>query len=81
MQPFDVPISHSGAAAAVTSVNSSRNCLQARHAALLRDPLVKFSGLNHFDISANPGLGGEGVAAILESLAGMQLHARACVAT
>jgi hypothetical protein len=60
--------------AAISFLSIADTGLLCADAAVLIDVLVKFSGLNHFDISANPGLGGEGVAAILESLAGMQLH-------
>ena len=81
MQPLDVEIAVSVAAAAVTSFNTSRNCLQTRNAAVLFDLLVKFSALNHFDISSNPGLGGDGVAAVLGSLAGMhsRMHKYFCL--
>ena len=39
--------------------------------------LVHYPALKRLDVSANPALGGAGIAALLSSLAGMHLHARA----
>jgi len=62
--------------AAISFLSLADTGLVCADAAALIDVLIKFSGLNHFDISANPGLGGSGVAAILASLAGM--YCRMC---
>jgi hypothetical protein len=43
----------------------------------LVEQLRKFSALKQLDVSNNPALGGGGAAALLSSLAGMHLRARA----
>ena len=65
------------AAAAVHTICMSGNCLQPQHMPELVEQLRKFPALKQLDVSANPALGGGGAAALLSSLAGMHLRARA----
>ena len=62
--------------AAISFLSISGTRLACADAAALSAVLIKFSALNHFDVSANPGLGGDGVAAVLGSLAGMHCRMR-----
>ena len=55
----------------------SSNCLQPQHMPELVEQLRKFTALKQLDVSGNPALGGGGAAALLSSLAGMHLCARA----
>ena len=67
--------------AAISFLSIADTGLACADAAALSDVLIKFSALNHFDVSANPGLGGDGVAAVLGSLAGMhsRMHKYFCL--
>ena len=60
--------------AAISFLSLADTGLVCADAASLSNVLMKFPALNHFDLSANPGLGGDGVAAVLASLAGTQPH-------
>ena len=60
----------SAAAAAVQSINLSRNWLTPTISAELQQQLHHFSALQHVNISFNPSLGSAGVTAIVSSLAG-----------
>jgi hypothetical protein len=57
--------------AAISFLSLADTGLECSDAALLSECLMKFTALNHFDVSGNPGLGGGGVSAILSSIAGM----------
>ena len=65
------------AAAAVHAIYMSGNFLQPQHMPELVEQLRKFPALKQLDVSANPALGGGGAAALLSSLAGMHVGARA----
>ena len=56
---------------AISFLSLADTGLECSDAALLSECLIKFTALNHFDVSGNPGLGGGGVSAILASIAGM----------
>jgi hypothetical protein len=55
----------------------SSNCLQPQDMTELEEQLHKFPALKQLDVSVNPALGGGATAALLLSLAGMHLRARA----
>ena len=56
---------------AISFLSLADTGLECSDATLLSECLIKFTALNHFDVSGNPGLGGGGVSAILASIAGM----------
>ncbi len=60
----------SAAAAAVQSINLSRNWLTPIISAELQQHLRRFPALQHVNVSGNPTLRSAGVAAIVSSLAG-----------
>jgi hypothetical protein len=60
----------SAAAAAVTSINMSQNCLMPIILAELQQYLQHFPALQHVNMSHNPCLGTSGVVSILSSLPG-----------
>ena len=67
----------SAAAAALHTIYMSSNCLQPQDMTKLEEQLHKFPALKQLDVSVNPAVGGGATAALLLSLAGMHLRARA----
>ena len=61
----------SAAAASVTSIDMSHNCLTPSVAAELQQHLPRFPALQRVNVSINPFLGRAGVALIASSLAGV----------
>ena len=61
----------------MTDLDLSATGLALSELSELVEQLRKFPALKQLDISANPALGGGGAAALLSSLAGMHVCARA----